>query len=180
MARAAEMDASYELWAIMDAAEMLSSDQIADLLPDGEWASEAEDVEAGVNLRAGLAADITVRFSSDVAAKSMTSDLTRIMNLAAKDKGAGAPLQKFAKKIKLNVDGTAAKVSFRLTEQEMEQSAMAFAAGQRAGALATAASTNPPPAPTPVVATPPKPAVIRIEGLDEGTREIPYQARPQP
>jgi len=178
MARAAEMDASYEVWAIMDAAEMLSSDQISALLPDGEWTSEAEDFEAGVNLRAGLAADITVRFSSDVAAKSMTSELTRTMNLAAKDKSAGAQMQRFAKKMKVNLDGPAAKVSFRLTEQEMEQSAMAFARGQKAATLATAASTNPPPAPIPVEASPPKPAVIRIEGLDEGTREIPFQDRP--
>ncbi len=178
VARAVEMDASYELWAIMDAAEMLSSDQIADLLPSLEWASEAEDFEAGVNLRAGLAADITVRFSSDVAAKRVTSELTRTLNLATRDKSADAQLQKFAKKLKVNVDGTAAKVSFRLTEQEMEQSAMAFAAGQKAGALATAASANPLPAPIPV-AKPSMPAVIRIEGLDEGTREIPYQDLPQ-
>ncbi len=180
MARAAEMDASYELWAIMDAAEMLSSDQIAALVPDGEWTSEAQDFEAGVNLRAGLAADITVRFSSDVAAKSVATELTRIMNVAARDKSAGAQMQKFAKKMKVNVDGTAAKVSFRLTELEMEQSAIAFTAGHKAATLTTTASTNPPPAPIPVVATPPKPAVIRIEGLDEGTREIPYQDRPQP
>jgi hypothetical protein len=180
MARAAELNANYELWAIMDAAEMLSSDQIAALIPDGEWASEAQDFEAGVNLRGGLAADITVRFSSDVAAKSMTTELTRIMNIAARDKSAGAQMQKFAKKMKFNVDGTAAKVNFRLTEQELEQSAMAFAAGHKAAELATAASVNPPPAPIPVVATPPKPAVIRIEGLDEGPREIPFQDRPQP
>jgi hypothetical protein len=174
------LDASYEVWAIMDAAEMLSSDQIADLIPDVEWASEAQDFEAGVNLRGGLAADITVRFSSDVAAKSMTTELTRTMNLAARDKSAGAPFQKLAKKMKVNAYGTAAKFSVHLTEQELEQSAMAFAAGQKAGALATAVSTNPPPpAPIPVVATPPKPAVIRIEGLDEGTREIPYQGPPQ-
>jgi hypothetical protein len=178
LARAAEMYASYQLWAIMDAAEMTSSDQIASFLPDGEWTSEAEDFEAGVNLRAGLAADITVRFSSDDAAKRLTSELTRALNLAARDKSVGAQLRKFAKKIKVNVDGAAAKVSFRLTEQEMEQNAMAIAAGRKAAALATAVSTNPPPAPIPV--TPPKPAVIRIEGLDEGPREIPYRDRPQP
>ena len=182
VARAAEMDANYELWVIMDAAEMVSNDQIAALFRGGEWTSEAQGVEAGFNLRAGLAADVTVHFSSDVIAKRVASELTRIINVAARDKSVGPQMQKFARKVKFNVDGSAAKVSFRLTEQELEEGAIAFVAGQKAAALATAASTNPPlaptPAPTPVAASG-RPAVIRIEGLDEGTREIPFQDPPQ-
>ncbi len=95
LARAAEMDASYELWVIMDATEMMSSDRIAALFHGGEWASEAQGLEAGFDLRAGLAADITVRFSSDATAKRVTAELTHVMNLAAKDKSAGAQTQKY-------------------------------------------------------------------------------------
>ena len=181
VARAVEMDANYELWVIMDAAEMMSNDQIAGLFRGGEWASDAQGVEAGFNLRAGLAAEVTVRFSSDAIAKRVATELTRFMNIAARDKSAGAQMQKFARKVKFNVDGSAAKVSFRMTEQELEESAIAFAAGQKTAALATA-SANPPPAPAPMpapVAASGKPAVIRIEGLDEGPREIPYHDPPQ-
>ena len=86
LARAAEMEANYEFWVIMDAAEIVSSDQIAALFHGGEWASEAQGFEAGVNLHSGLAADITVRFSSEDTAKHVTAELTRVIDLAAKDK----------------------------------------------------------------------------------------------
>ncbi len=68
--------------------------QIAALFRGAEWASEAQGFEAGINLRAGLAADITVRFSSDATAKRMTTELTRVMNLAAKDKTTSAKCRK--------------------------------------------------------------------------------------
>jgi hypothetical protein len=182
LARSAEMDARYELWMIMDATEMMSSDRIAALFRGGEWASEAQALEAGFDLRTGLAADITVRFSSDTVAKRVTAELTRAMNLAAKDRSAGAQAQNIAKKMKFNVDGSAAKVSLRLTVQELEQSALAFAASQKEAAADAGLSeksneksnTNAAAVAVPQT-TPPKRGVIRIEGLDEGTREIPYQ-----
>ena len=175
----AEMDANYELWMIMDATEMMSSDRIAALFRGGEWASEAQALEAGFNLRTGLVADITVHFSSDSVAKRVTAELTRAMNLAAKDKSAGAQVQNIAKKMKFNVDGSAAKVSLRLSEQELEESALAFAASQKAAAAdaVLSESLNATPVAAPVT-TPPQRAVIRIEGLDEGTREIPYHEPP--
>jgi hypothetical protein len=175
LARAAAMDPNYDLWVIMDAFEIMSSDSVAALLRGGEWASEAQSFEAGVNLRAGLAADITVRFSSDDVAKRVTTELTRVMNMAARDHRSGAQMQEIARKLKFGSDGSAAKISLRLTEQELEKSAQAFAAGlkaaQSAGDAASTSDAAPAPATVPSVA---KSAVIRIEGLDEGPREIPY------
>lgn len=180
-ARAAEMDGNYEFWVILDAAEIMSSDQVAALFRGGEWASEAQGFEAGVNLRAGLTADITVRFSSDETARRVTAELTRVMNLAAKDKSAGGQLKDIAKKLKVSMDGPATRISLRLTPPELEQAAQAFAQSYKAGAQA-ARNAAPVRSATPVLApasAPPKPAVIRIEGLDEGTREVPFQ-QPQP
>jgi hypothetical protein len=171
-ARAAQMDANYEFWLIMDAAEIISNDRIAALFQGGEWASEAQSFEGGVNLRAGLVADIAVRFSSDVTAKRVATELSRIMNLAAKDKSTG-PMQNIARKLKFNADGTAIKVSLRLNEMELEETAQALAASKKAGEPSARAAVDLTPARAPV-SVPPKPAVIRIEGLDEGTREIPY------
>ena len=76
------------------------------------------------------------------------------------------------------MDGSAAKISLRLTQQELEKSAQAFAAGLQTAARNTASNERSNPNPTPAitpVTTPSKPGVIRIEGLDEGTREIPFQ-----
>ena len=177
-ARAAQMDANYEFWLIMDAAEIISNDRIAALFQGGEWASEAQGFEGGVNLRAGLVADIAVRFSSDATAKRVATELSRIMNLAAKDKSTG-PMQNIARKLKFNADGTAIKVSLRLNELELEETAKALAAPEKAGERSARAAVDLTPARAPVSA-PPKPAVIRIEGLDEGTREIPYHDPGQP
>jgi hypothetical protein len=175
LARATEMDGAYQLWVIMDATEIASSDQIAALLRGGEWASEAQGFEVGVNLQAGLAADLTVRFSSDATAKRVTAELTRVMNLAAKDKASGQ-LQNIAKKLKFNLDGAAARISLRLTPQDLEKASEAFAAGRKAAQLATVAHAplDNGVLPAPAKPLPASPAVIRIEGLDDGPREIPY------
>lgn len=170
LARASAMETNYEFWAIMDVTEIMSTDQVAALFQGGEWASEALGFEAGVNLRTGLAADITVRFSSEATAKRVTAQLTRFVNLAAKDKTSGAPVQDLARRLKFNLDGSATKISLRLSQQELEKSTQAFAAGYKASARVAA---NPPPGLIPIPA-PAKPAVIRIEGLDDGLREIPF------
>jgi hypothetical protein len=170
-ARAGEMEANYELWVIMDATEIMSSDRLSALFQGGDWAAEAQGFEAGVNLRAGLVADITLRFASDATAKRVTAELTRVMNMAAKDKSSGAQLQDIAKKLKFNADGAATKISLHLTPQELEKTVQAFAASHKASAQSAenARTITPAPAKPP----PAKPAMIRIEGLDDGTREIP-------
>jgi hypothetical protein len=173
IARADEMQANYEVWAIMDATEILSSDRIAALFRGGEWATEAQGFEAGVNLRAGLAADITVRFSSEDTAKRITAELTRLVSMAARDKSSGAEVRDIARKLKFTLDGSATKISVRLTEQELEKTAEAFAEGYKAAAQ-LAGNTQPVTA-APAKPPSPNPGVIRIEGLDEGTREIPFE-----
>jgi hypothetical protein len=178
VARAADLDANYQFWVIMDAAEIMSTDRVADLFRGGDWISQTQGFEAGVNLRAGLSAVVTVHFSSEAAAKRVTAELTRFMNQAARDKSSNAQVQDIAKKLKFDLDGSAAKISLRLTEQDLEKSTQAFTAGLKAGeqsainehptSVASAARLAPSkPAPN-------KPEVIRIEGLDDGPHEIPY------
>ena len=50
----------------------------------GNGRRRPQGFEAGVNLRAGLAADITVRFLVGCEAKRVATELTRVMNLAAR------------------------------------------------------------------------------------------------
>ncbi len=173
-ARAAELDAKYEIWMIMDTSELVSNETVAALLGGNEWAAGAKGIEAGLNLRTGLDADFILRFASEDTAKRVTTDLAHAVSLAAKDKSLDALTQDIAKKLKFNVDGSAGKISLRLNEQELERTAQALAASEKAGErMAENAARNANPAPAPA-ATPAKPSMIRIEGLDEGTREIPY------
>jgi hypothetical protein len=175
-ARAAALDAKYEVWTIMDTSELASNETVAALLGGNEWATGAQGIEAGLNLRAGVDADIILRFSSEDTAKRVTTDWARAVNLVAKDKSVDSLARDISKKLKFNVDGSAGKISLHLNEQELDRTAQAFAASEKAGErMAENAATiaNPAPAPAPPAA-PAKPSVIRIEGLDEGTREIPY------
>jgi hypothetical protein len=172
VARGAELDRAYELSLVITTPDIMSSDRLAGLFHADDWAPDAQGFEAGVNLRSGLAADVTVRFGSEAAAKRVVAEMTRLTAIAAKDK-AEPQMRDIARKLKFNSDGPAAKISLRLTPQDLEKSARAFAAAHQAP-VALAASAGPVPSPGSSPPAPAKPAVIRIEGLDDGPREIPY------
>jgi len=168
LARASEMDAAYEFWVVMNTPEIMSNDRLAGLFHGAEWVSEAQGFEAGVSLHAGLAADITVRFATEAAAKQVVTEVTRLVSMMSKDKKAAAQMGDITKKLKFSSDASAVKISLRLTPQELEKSAQAFAAGLKASAASESAALP--------ALVPAKPGVIRIEGLDDGPREIPYPA----
>jgi hypothetical protein len=189
IARGAEMDSVYEMWLVITTPDIVAKDRLVDLFRGGEWAPDAQGFEAGVNLRAGLAADVTVRFASAVAAKRVVTEMTRLTTVmskakGSKDKTAVSPMLAIVKKLKFTSDGSAAKISLRLTPQELETSAQALAAHQApaasANGFASAAGASRIPAQAAVSSpglsqpAPATPGVIRIEGLDGGPREIPY------
>jgi hypothetical protein len=62
----------------------------------------------------------------------------------------------------------------RLTSQELEKSAQAWMTAQRAPVESEKALSEKAVPPAPVPLAPVKPGVIRIEGLDDGPREIPF------
>jgi|HubBroStandDraft_5_1064220.scaffolds.fasta_scaffold95577_1 hypothetical protein len=167
-ARAAELDREYELSLVITTPDIMSNDRLAGLFHGDDWAPDAQGFEAGVNLRSGLAADVTVRFASEAAAKRMVAAMTRLSAIAAKDK-AEPQMRDIARKLKFTSDGPAAKISLRLTPQDLEKSARAFASAHQAQVAAEKAVS-----PAPVAQAPVKPGVIRIEGLDDGPREIPF------
>jgi len=174
-ARAAEMEAAYEFWLVMNLPDMAPNDRVAAMFPGADLISDAQAFEAGINLRSGLIADVTVRFGSEASAKHVVTELTRMIAAAAKDKGAEAQMRDITKKLKFISVGSTAKLSLHLTPQELEKSAQAFAEGRKQS-MAAARSAGPFGNSQPVVIpTPSKPGVIRIEGLDDGPREIPYQ-----
>lgn len=189
-ARAAELDALYDFWAILNGQTALGSSRLTELLTGGELGSEAQGMELGVSLRNGLVADVSVKFPSEAAAKSMASEMSRLLRLAIKDKVGEPAMLDLEKRLKIGATGVVAKINLRLTAQEFQKNADLFAATHKPSAEPVQApQTAPLPvvAVTPVVKTvpppPPKPerSVIRIEGLDEGPREIPYKPeRPLP
>jgi hypothetical protein len=180
LARAAEMDAAYDAWALVTAPGTLASNRLTELLTGAGLDSEAQGFEAGISLRTGLAADITVLFSSEDDAKSMATELAKIVHLAAKDQSGEPFLQDFEKRLKFASDGPRTRISLRLTPRELEKNAQLFAARKRAPAIAPDVRPVAKAAPAPAPVQAPEKLVIRIEGLDGGTREIPFPQHQQP
>jgi hypothetical protein len=174
IARGAGMDATYDVWLVSASPDIMSNDWLGGLLRADQWAADAQGLEAGVQLRTGLAADVTLRFTSEAAAKQVAAEMTRLTAIAARDKD-DPRMQDIAKKLKFSSAGPAAKITLRLSPQELEESAQALAVAHPLAmpTPALAASTAPATV-APATVAPTKPGVIRIEGLDDGPREIPY------
>jgi hypothetical protein len=175
-ARAAEMEAAYEFWVVMSAPDMLSNQHLEGLFHGSELVADTQGFEAGINLRAGLLADVTVHFGSEESAKQVITQLTRVLAAASKDKGTESEMREMAKKVHFTADGATAKISLRLTPQELEKSAQVFAASHKDAMRVRSSAGSDPGSPAFAAAAPSKPGVIRIEGLDDGPREIPLPA----
>jgi hypothetical protein len=174
LARAAEMDSRYDVWALMTGLEAVANDRLMGLLAGGgALGSEARGFEAGVSLRNGLSADISLFFPTEPEARSTASELSKIMKMAIKDKMGGPAMVDLERKLKVAADGAIARISLRLTPQELEKNAQIFAASRPPAAASVADSA--PVAATALAPPKPEPSMIRIEGLDSGPREIPMK-----
>jgi hypothetical protein len=175
VARAAEMEATYDAWVIVTDPEELANNRLVDIFSDGQLGAGALGFEAGVSLRSGLAADVTVRFETESAEKNLASEMDKLLKLAAQDKAGEPALIDLGKKLKLTSEGSVAKLSLRLTPQELEKNTQVLASFRKQPSAAGAIANI-----RPVVETTPAPRqeekrVIRIEGLDDGPRVIPYE-----
>src|SRR5258708_2638573 len=173
LARAAVMDATYEVWALITTPGALANDRLMGLLSGGEVGSNALGYDVGFSFRNGLSADASVLFESDSAAKRLASELHKVLKMAIKDKMGEPAMLDLEKKLKITAEGNMVKIAMRVTPQELEKNAQIYAAThkQPAPTLADVRAVTKPGSEVPK----PEKRVIRIEGLDEGTREIPYK-----
>jgi hypothetical protein len=173
LARAAVMDATYEVWALITTPGALANDRLMGLLTGGEVGSNALGYEVGFSFRNGLSAEASVLFESDSAAKRLASELGKMLKMAIKEKMGEPAMLDLEKKLKVTADGKLVRIAMRVTPQDLEKNAQIYAATHKPSAPALADVR----AAAKAAPEPPKPErrVIRIEGLDEGTREIPYK-----
>jgi hypothetical protein len=178
LSRAAQLDINYDAWALITTPGVLASDRLMAMLTRSDLGTEAHGFEIGFSLRDGLTVDSTVTFQSEAVAKRMGSELSKLLKLAVKDKMGNPATLDMEKKLKVASEGGLVKIAMHLTQQELDRNAQLFAVSQQAAsqtkaAPAPIAAARPLIIPTPT--PPPEKKVIRIEGLDEGTREIPYR-----
>ena len=174
LARAAQLDTNYDVWALMTTPGVLASDRLMDMFTGGELGTEAHGFEVGFSLRNGFTVDTTVMFQSETAAKRMASELSKLLKLTIKDKLGEPAMLDMEKKLKVASEGVLVKIAMHMTQQELDQNAKIFAVSHKQPA-APVAEIRPLVIPAPPPAPKPEKKFIRIEGLDEGTREIPYK-----
>ncbi len=165
-ARAETFKSDYDFWVVMTEPSALTSQR----LPFGELAETGlmqgvSGIELGVSLREGLMLTGSLLMASDHDARAVKDEFSKLLKLAAKDQATKPDLAQLAKKLKLDVDGSAVKFSLRMAKPDLEASLRKLQAGHKPTESVLVEST-------PVL--PAKPQLIRIEGLDEGTREIKY------
>jgi hypothetical protein len=176
LARAADMEANYDAWAILNGADAVASDRLSMLLSGGALDAKAQGVQFGLSMRNGLGIEMALVFDSDDAAKRMAGELSRMVKLSIKDKLGEPAMLDLEKRLKFTAQGSLVKLAMHMTPQELEKNAQIYAAARKQvpSGLAEikpviksgAAGEQPPP---------PQNKVIRIEGLDNGPREIPYK-----
>lgn len=179
VARSSEMDSKYDIWVIASKLDALSGKDLNGTFGLAQIAADAQDLEAGISLRSGLAADVTVRFETEAEAKALALLMDTATKSAAKGKrGQPSPFE-LANKVKFTTDGSVAKMSLRMTPEELEAAAVMAASQmkmQAQTAVKVRAMTSSMPNSSNAPAAPKKEEkkVIRIEGLDDGPRVIPY------
>lgn len=162
--RARQLDSQFEFWAIL---AMPPAAMAGSRIPFAEALHDLSGLEAGFSVRDGFGFQITLNTLTEAAAKEIGAQVLKLVRLAAKDKEMHPEFSGLDKKLKVAVDKTSVQLGLQLDQQDMARLAKAMEKNkmQRSGQAQA------------VLAPKPEPVrqVIRIEGLDDGPREIPVQ-----
>ena len=162
LASAAELRADYDIWALFAVAPTELAGRLA---PDLPLIEDAHGLELGISLRNGLDLRLGLDTDSEESATKLADELRKALKLAMKD--LSADMAAAAKKIQIAADKSGVRLTLRLDAAEVERS-LAEAA-KRGNADRPAVAVTMPARPPPPV---PK-QTIRIEGLEDGPKEIP-------
>ncbi|MEO8657411.1 MAG: hypothetical protein ABI693_03030 [Bryobacteraceae bacterium] len=154
MARARRMAAENEIWAVMSTPPSAFA---GEGLPQAALLKDIQGMDLGVALGRGMAISLHLKSSTPAKAKEMNAALATLLSLAEMESG-DQQLKQLASRVRISADSNTVAVTFAMDAGELRESLRAVS-----GRLRQSAAT----APTP------RRMVIRIEGLDDGPREIP-------
>jgi hypothetical protein len=163
LARARRMDAAYDCWALLQAPGALASERFTlGVFGAEEFSADARSIEAGISFREGMVLRAAVTARSESAAKKTAGDFEKLIKLAARDRVAQPALALFASKLKIGVGRATVLISANISEPETVKLAGRLTAAKDKPVIDIALEES-------------KRPVIRIEGLDDGPREVPYR-----
>jgi len=177
--RARDLDVAYDFWALL----LTPPSAIGgDRFPLADIAGDLMGLEAGIAVRDGLAFDVNMHSRSEAAAKDIAAQFTDLIHAASKDKENHPEWSGLDRKLKVVVEHSDVHFAMRFDTKDVTKLAKAMDERTKRQQLAAAAAQAPESGPAKKLevrdAPPEQKKVIRIEGLDGGTREIPYKSPP--
>lgn len=177
--RALTLSTTQHAWAVIqEPGDSLSSLGIA----GSTLAEQTESMEIGMSFSQTLSATLWVKANSEEAARTLSTGLPALLQLAAITYQNQPSLREFARRMKVVTEQNYLKMGFSIDSKLMEQSLNELRAAaqpkpvpQRAQRLEapTAAQLEIPARSITSVRK-----VVRIVGMDEGVKEIPYTVQP--
>jgi hypothetical protein len=174
-ARAQAMAAKYDCWALMNDSGSMHNFLFA-ALAGKAISPDSQGFEAGISVTGGFSMDVLMKVGSEHAAKVLHGNVNRVIHLAAADKG--SDFQGLLQKLKIASDKSGVALTLRMSNLEVAKSLHLSNEPKDEKPLL---AENPPHLQqadrkvTPPPPPPPPKLVIRIEGLDDGPREVPYK-----
>ena len=160
--RAQRLETSYDFWALFTAPGALS-------MPGAHMPPDAREMEAGISFHNGLSMDVRLDTASIDIARHMAVDLSKVLKLASKDQEGQPGWTEIVKKMHVWADSTAVRLSLRMGGDDLAKATRLWEVA-RARRDTAQAQTH-----VDLKPVPPQRKTIRIEGLDEGLREIPIR-----
>jgi hypothetical protein len=162
LARAAKLREDCDIWAVFAVAPTELAGRLA---PDLPLMEDAHGLELGISLKNGLNLRLGLDTDSEESATKLADELRKALKPAMK--GLSADTAAAAKKIQIAADKSGVRLTLRLDAAEVERGLAG--AAKRRNADRTAVAVTVPARPPPPI---PK-QTIRIEGLDDGPKEVP-------
>ena len=156
--RAEVLDAEYDFWVLMPASSALGRQR----LPFGELLQGLTGLEAGLSVKDGLSFRASIFAATESNARKMLEQARKLFKLAAKDQATRPELALLAKNVTLSLEASRITVALRIDRKDLDSGLHSLRGRHNADVMAS---------------SPPK-LVIRIEGLNEGVREVPFNAVP--
>jgi hypothetical protein len=173
--RATTLASTQEIWAVVtEPSTSLSSLGIG----NSPIAEQIKNLELGLLLGQTLSATLWINTVSEEAADTLSTGLPALLQLAALQYSNQPSLAQLARRLKVINDKGFVKMAVTIDSKLFEQSMTELRAA--ATPPPTRAMAAPSTTPQPAITAPPAPSgprVVRIVGMDDGVKEIPYEVK---
>ena len=171
LARAVELDATSDIWAVFAVAPSSFTQ-----LPQLPSLDGVHGMELALNVNDGLEFHLALNTDSPDEAAKLAAGLNQLLAVGMKMQASSPDVAALGKNLRFGVDEATVRLKLSVTPLEMKKAIAGVRRQiqQQAQVAALHAAATPTPAASVQPAAPPVRKVIRIDGLDDGPREIPY------